>query len=234
MFVFGIASGLADNDPAAIVKGAMAPFIKTRQPAIIDLKEAREMLARAEGTAAHPLTKLALRFLALTSVRPGEMRTAAWADLQLDGAAPVWRIPADRMKMKRDHLVPLSRQAVEVLDVARRMSGRSPVVFPSTRFHHKPQSENAVGYLLNRAGYAGRHCPHGWRSTFSSTMNELFPGDRQIIDLMLAHVPQGVEAAYNRAMHMERRRELAQSWADLLLDGAAPADTLTAGFRRLG
>jgi integrase len=94
-------------------------------------------------------------------------------------------------------------------------------------------SENAIGYLLNRAGYHHHHVPHGWRATFSSVMNERFPADKPVIDLMLAHVPKDkVEGAYNRALHLERRRELAQEWADLILQDARPANDLLAGPRR--
>jgi integrase len=180
------------------------------------------------------VTKLALRLLALTAVRPGEIRGAAWSEFeQPDGAEPVWRIPASRMKIKRDHLVPLSRQAVEVLRALRPLTGRGPLAFPNARFAHRPMSENAIGYLLNRAGYHSRHVPHGWRATFSTIMNERFPHDRHIIDLMLAHAPKDkTESAYNRAAHMGRRRELAQQWADLLLLGAADVSSLVAGPRR--
>jgi integrase len=94
-------------------------------------------------------------------------------------------------------------------------------------------SENAIGYLLNRAGYHSRHVPHGWRATFSSVMNEANRNDRQVIDLMLAHAPDDkTEAAYNRALHMARRRELAQEWANLLLEGSADLDDVVAGRRR--
>lgn len=228
VFVHAIASGEATTDPAAIVKKAMAPMKKGRQPAIVELDEARTMLAAAERVPAHPVTRMALRLLALTAVRPGELRGAAWSEFEgLDGPSPTWRIPAERMKMKKPHVVPLSRQAVELLAAARKVSGRSPLVFPNTRWAHRPLSENAIGYLLNRAGYHHRHVPHGWRATFSSTMNERFRADRAVIDLMLAHAPKdAVEAAYNRALHVERRRELAQAWADLLLTGFADADTL--------
>lgn len=232
--VFAIASGEAETDPAAIVRGAMAPMTKGRQPAIVDLDEARAMLRKAEAVPAHPITRLALRFLALTSVRPGELRGAAWAEFEaLDGPARAWRIPADRMKMWRDHVVCLSRQAVEVLAVARTISGRSPLVFPNSRWAHRPMSGNAVGYLLNRAGYHSKHVPHGWRATFSSTMNERYRADQHVLDLMLAHAPKDrVESAYNRALHLERRRELAQAWADLLMADAAPAETLRTGAQR--
>jgi integrase len=220
-----------ENDPAATVRGAMAPVVKGRQPAVTDLAEAQ---AAVEAIPAHPTTKLASRLLALTVVRPGELRGARWIEFEgLEGAEPLWRVPAIRMKMKKDHLVPLSRQAVEVLAAIRPLTGRGALVFPSTRHAHLPMSENAIGYLLNRAGYHSRHVPHGWRATFSSLMNEAHRVDRQVIDLMLAHVPADkTEAAYNRAQHMSRRRELAQLWADMLLDGAMEVREVLHGRRR--
>lgn len=242
VFVFAIASGRASTDPAAMVQKALAPAKKGRQPAIKDLDKAREMLAKAESEPAHPVTKLALRILALTVVRPGTLITTPWVELEgLDHEAPLWIVPAARMKLRlhhkddeeRDHLVPLARQTVEALEAVKVLTGRGPLVFPNTRHAHKPLSENAIGYLLNRAGYHHRHVPHGWRSTFSTIMNERYRGDRAVIDLMLAHVPKDpVEGAYNRADHLARRRELAQEWADLLLEGRPPAASLLAGPRR--
>ncbi len=239
IFVYAIASGRAENDPAAIVKGAMAPMKKGKQPAITDLDKAREMLVKAEAETAHPVTKLALRILALTAIRPGTLATTPWAEWPV--GVDLWQIPAERMKMRlqhkedeaRDHLVPLSRQAVDAIAALRTISGRGPLAFPNTRHAHKPMSENAIGYLLNRAGYHHKHVPHGWRATFSSVMNERFRADKPVIDLMLAHVPKDkVEGAYNRALHLERRRELAQLWADLILEGARPARELLSGPRR--
>jgi integrase len=234
VFVYGIASGICQADPAAIVKGAMAPLIKGRQPAIVDLDEAREVLRRAEEEPAHPVTKLALRLLALTAVRPGEIRGASWHEFErLDGREPLWRIPALRMKMKQEPLVPLSRQAVAVIAAVRSLTGRGPLVFPNARHALRPMSENAIGYLLNRAGYHSRHVPHGWRATFSTIMNERYQHDRQVIDLMLAHAPKDkTEAAYNRAAHMPRRRELAQAWSDLLLADMPEPASLICGARR--
>lgn len=234
VFVYAIALGIGEADPAAIVKGAMAPMTKGRQPAITELPLAKLVLADVEAIPAHPTTKLANRLLALTVVRPGEVRAARWTEFEgLDGAEPVWRIPAERMKMKRDFVVPLSVQAVDVLAALRPLTGRCPLVFPNTRHAHRPMSENAIGYLLNRAGYHGRHVPHGWRATFSTHMNETNRQDRHIIDLMLAHAPKDkTEAAYNRAPHLPRRRELAQQWADLLLEGAMPLSEVVAGRRK--
>lgn len=240
VFVYAISSGRAENDPAATVQKAMAPMVKGRQPAITDLDDAREMLAKAEAEKAHPVTRLALRFIALTVVRPGTLITTPWSEW-LDLEDSIWRIPAARMKLRlkhkdddsRDHLVTLSRQALDVVEALRTLTGGGPLAFPNQRHAHKPMSENAIGYLLNRAGYHHHHVPHGWRATFSSVMNERFPADKPIIDLMLAHVPKDkVEGAYNRALHLDRRRELAQAWADLILEGARPAAELLIGPRR--
>jgi integrase len=242
VFVYAIASGRGETDPAAVVAGAMAPIKRGRQPAITDLDKAREILAKVEATPSHPVTRLAMRFIALTAVRPGTLATTPWSDFaSLDAEAPVWQIPAERMKLllhlkddeARDHLVPLSMQALETIRALRTLTGAGPLVFPNTRHAHKPMSENALGYLLNRAGYHHRHVPHGWRSTFSTVMNERFPADRAVIDLMLAHTPKDkVEGAYNRAAYLERRRELAQLWADLIMEGRPAAASLLEGRRR--
>jgi integrase len=234
VFLFAIGSGVGSADPAAIIQGAMAPMKKGRQPALVELHEVRQMIADCDAVPAHPVTKLASRFLALTVVRPGELRGARWTEFEaLDGPEPVWRVPADRMKMKRPHLVPLTPQALEVIVELRSLTGRMPFVFPNGRNAHKPMSENAIGYLLNRAGYHQRHVPHGWRAAFSTIMNERFPADRAVIDLMLAHAAKDkVEAAYNRALHMPRRRELTQIWAGLLLAGLMPAADILCGRKR--
>jgi integrase len=136
VFVYAIALGISENDPAAIVKGAMAPMVNGRQPAVTDLAEAQEVLARVEAIPANPTTRLANRLLALTVVRPGELRAARWIEFEgLDSPEPLWRVPAERMKMKREHLVPLSRQAVAVLNAVRPLTGRCPLCFraPGTR-----------------------------------------------------------------------------------------------------
>lgn len=151
---------------------------------------------------------------ALTAPRQGNICTMEWKQVEdLDGPAPLWRLPADVMKEKYDHVVPLPTQAVEILQTIRPFTGKSKYVFPSARTAHEPMSNGAVRQMLIRAGYGGKHVPHGWRSTFSSVMNERYSSDRNIIDLMLAHAPKDkTEAAYNRAQHMPRRRELAQIW----------------------
>lgn len=233
IFSFAIATDRAAANPAIIVKGAMAPLKRGRQPAITDLDEARQILPRCEAMPGHPLTKLAHRLLALTVVRPGVVLNLPWSEFPKD--AVLWTVPAKRMKLAlvrkedaaHDHLVPLPRQALEVIEAARKLSGLGPMVFPNSRAAHQPMSEGAIRHLLNKAGYQDRHVSHGWRSTFSTVMNERFPADRQIIDLMLAHKPKdAVESAYNRALHLPRRIELAQIWADLVTEGLQPAGNL--------
>lgn len=256
VFVYGISCGICSADPAAPVAKALRPTPKkARRPAITDIEGLHLLLNTAEASNASPVTKVASRLLALTAVRPGVIRGATWDEFEgIDWKAadpttagqPIWRVPAARMKivLERkddeafDHLVPLSRQALELLVAIRPLTGRLKILFPCSRHLHRPLSENAIGYYYNRAGYHGRHVPHGWRAAFSTVMNERAeragrPGDRAIINLMLAHMPDNkIEAVYNRAAYMERRREIAQEWADLLTAGLTPAADLLTGPRR--
>ncbi|HEX8583078.1 MAG TPA: integrase arm-type DNA-binding domain-containing protein [Allosphingosinicella sp.] len=248
VFASAIASGKAKNNPAAVITpAALEVLVKKRQPAFRKLEDARKLLKTSEESPAHPLTKLASRLLAITAARPGILRRAEPHEfLDLDGSAPIWHIPADKMKLTVDRkedetfdfLIPLPTQAVAIVKAALRVVGDGPFLFPNTRHGQKPMSENAIGYMYNRLPeFRGRHVPHGWRATFSTVMNELaiernMPGDRAVIDLMLAHVPEGVEAAYNRAAYMPRRRELAQQWADMLLEGFPAPERLLPLRRR--
>lgn len=235
-FVFGIAQGICEKDPAEKLGAVLKPLRKGRQPAIVELEPLKKMILAAEEDNARPITRLGLRLLALTAVRPSELRGAHWAEFEdLDGDLPLCRIPAARMKgdidrkeeAGGDHLVPLASQAVDVLCTVWPLTGGGDLVFPSNRHQHRPMSENAIGYLLNRAGYHGHHVPHGFRAAFSTIMNEWAEQngkelDRAIIDLMLAHIPKqksDSEHAYNRAAFMPRRRELAAIWADMLSEG---------------
>ncbi|WP_164521905.1 integrase arm-type DNA-binding domain-containing protein [Sphingomonas sp. ABOLE] len=241
VFAFGIASGQSSGNPAAEVHAALKPVKRGRQPALRNLQEAQQLLLESEKQPGQPLVKIASRLLALTAVRPGVIRLAQPDELEdLDGAAPIWRIPAEKMKLSLERkndaafefVVPLSRQAVELFKLAIRLTKPGPYLFPNLRHAHRPMSDAAIGTMYNRLSeFRGRHVPHGWRSTFSTAMNELAerenrPGDQAVIDLMLAHKPKGVEFAYNRAAYMPRRREIAQLWADMLTDGLPAPDTL--------
>ncbi|GGE08137.1 integrase [Polymorphobacter glacialis] len=243
VFVHGIATGVCETDPAAVVRGALAPIVKGRFPAIVYLAAARTLLQTVEAIPAHPVTRVAHRLLALTGVRCEAIYGAKWGEFEnLDSAEPIWRVPKDRMKgtkiSKQEHVVPLAPQAVALIRAIKPLTGRGPMVFPNARFLHQPMSGGAIGSLITRAGYKGRHVPHGWRSTFSTIMNEQAEredrnADRAIINLMLAHVPENdVERAYNRAKYMPRRREIASTWADIVLEGAIAPDYLVMGKRR--
>lgn len=262
VYRFVNAEGRNLANPALDIDDALQPLPPaTRHPALLDMSKIRAMLFDIDRAASHPVTRLASRFLALTAQRPGmvrfimwdEVTGVDWEDAHQNTCDATWLVPSDKIKQERklrqdqsfEHPVPLSRQAVETLRAVRYITGRSKYVFASTRFPHKPISENAIGYLYNREGYQNRHVPHGWRSSFSTTMNELAErqsktdvnalGDRLIIDLMLAHTPKGMSASemrYNRARYIPRRRELAQQWADMIMEGALPASEFMESLRR--
>lgn len=240
IFIYAVAKGEATGDPAGKLTIALPKVPKAKpQPAIVDLHAVRQMLVDCEAERCRAATKMAIRFIALTAVRPNELHGARWEEFEdIDGAEPLWRIPAARMKGDKerkaqedgDHLVPLAPAAVEILRAMVKVTGDLDLVWPSERHTHKPMSENTLRALLIRAGYYQRHVPHGFRAAFSTIMNERYDRvwrseghkgpapDRAIIDLMLAHVPENkVEGAYNRADYMERRREIACEWADLLV-----------------
>jgi integrase len=246
IFEFAMALDLTDHNPAAKLRGALKPKVNGRQPALLTIEDARALLLAAEKEPGHPLTKLASRLLALTAVRSGSLRHAEPHEFELDTEAPIWRIPAAKMKLNKaekqseafDFIVPLAPQAVEVVKLAMELTKGGKYVFPNARFANKPMSENAVSVMYRRLPrFASRHVPHGWRSTFSTIMNDRAQeleraGDRAIIDLMLAHKPTGTEAAYNRASFMKRRRQLAEEWAELLVGKLPPPASLLEGPRR--
>lgn len=247
VFARAIGSGIVAADPATVAQRALSPIKRGKQPAVRTVEAARIVLRKVEEQPAHPLTKLASRFLSLTAVRSGVLRMAEPKEFEgLGGPEPIWRIPAAKMKLVVDQkedaafefIVPLSRQAVETITVAMEFSGKGPLIFRSVRHPRRPLSDSTLSKAYREAGFTGLHVPHGWRSTFSTVMNELAGvesrvGDRAIIDLMLAHVPSNsVEAAYNRAAYMPRRRELAQEWADMLVQDLAPLESLLTGLRQ--
>jgi integrase len=202
--------GLIATNPADKLTKAFPRVVMAPQPAALTIEDARAVLAALDATRADLATKLLIRFQALTCVRP----------------TAVWSIPAERMKGgKAGHDVPLSRQALEVLDVARRvLAHNGPYVFPARhQGGHKPLSACASRELMRTTLGPRRHVPHGWRATFSTVMNELHPDADRVFDRMLAHRRGGVEARYNRALYLAHARERIQEWADLLLDGAASA-----------
>lgn len=245
VFSWAISAGIAQNNPALLVAKALAPKQTSLRPAVLTLQEARGVLAKSE---AYPdvywATRLASRLLALTAARPGNATDAERGEFEdLDGDLPIWRIPAAKLKLKQEHQrdrrydfrIPLSRQAVDTVKAA--MSAARPLptgpqwLFPGIGDRRRPISDSTLsGHYLD-VGLRGVHVPHGWRSTFSTIMNERAAaqgreGDRGIIDMMLAHLQTGVEPIYNRSNYMPRRREIAQEWADLLMKDLPGPETL--------
>ena len=246
VFVWAISCDLAEHDPAATVRKALAPAPSGRFPALMTIAEAREALAQIEAVRqAHWSTRLAARLLALTAARPGMVRLAERGEFSgLGGPQPLWRVPAHKMKLSVsrkgnaafDFVLPLAPQAAAVVAAAIAAGGASKLLFPAEA-SGQPMTDSTLSALFRDAGLRGRLVPHGWRATFSTIMNERAaeadrPGDRLVIDLMLAHAQSGVEPTYNRAAYMVRRRELACEWADLLLEGAAPPESVFTGPRR--
>ncbi|MCF4113400.1 MULTISPECIES: tyrosine-type recombinase/integrase [Dethiosulfovibrio] len=209
---YGVATGRCDRDVAADLKGALQPVKTTHMATIIDPARIGQLM-RDIDTGLVGQIKYALLFQAYTFARPGELRKAEW--IEFDGAT--WKIPAEKMKMKRVHWVPLSRQTVEVLNKLKEISGKSRYLFPSIRSTVKPMSDATVLAALRRLGYTQEEMTgHGFRSMFSTIANEHgWPPD--VIERQLAHVQKNqVRAAYNHAEYILQRRELMQWWADWL------------------
>ena len=262
VYRYANAEGAKVENPAVDINDALKPLPPSkRYPALITVAAIRTLMGDIDRAGASPVNRLAARFLALTAQRPGMVRNIEWKDItgvdwgDVDGdiSESLWTVPAEKIKQELhlrsdeafSHPVPLSVQAVETLRSVRWLTGRSPLVFPGARSGLSPISENAIGYLYNREGYKGRHVPHGWRSSFSTIMNEQAErevgtdvrllADRLIIDLMLAHTPKGMSATelrYNRAAYMARRRELAQRWADIIMEGSISAAEIVNSPRR--
>ncbi len=231
VFADAMAHEMADHDPVAIVSRVLTPPAPAQHhPALVEIEDARALLAAAELVDVVPAVKRASRFLALTAVRFAAVRGARWEEIEdLDGAAPLWRVPAARMKLaaakkldaKNDHLVPLSRQAVAVLREVRANMHPDDANLHDLLFDcgaGRPIGEKSIGAMYDCTGFEGRHVPHGWRASFSTVMNE--PGaDGADIERALAHTPKDkVKAAYDRSERLQRQRDLFQEWADLLVD----------------
>lgn len=213
--------GLANNDPTTGLKEALKPR-KVQNMARIPAKELPELLARIEVYDGDVAVRLGLLFMNLTFVRTNELRFMEWVDV--DFAAKEWRIPASKMKMDKEHIVPLSAQAVAVLEQIKPLSGHKPYVFfnGSTR---KPYSENAFLTALWRMGYKGRMTGHGFRGLASTILHEQ-GYMHEAIELQLAHTKKDkVAGAYNHAQHLPYRRKMMQEWADYL-DGVRTGKVL--------
>lgn len=213
VFRYGIASGRCQRNPAVELRGALKARPKPKHMAALPASELPTFLRKIDEYDGERQTQLALRLLALTFVRTNELRGATWAEINLEKAD--WTIPAERMKAKALHHVPLSRQAIEAFRELQGMNGKWPWVFAG-RAPTKPMSKNTVLFALYRMGYHSRMTGHGFRALASTTLNEM--GYRpDVIERQLAHSEKNaVRAAYHRSQYLEERRTMMQAWGDFL------------------
>jgi integrase len=215
VFRYAIQTGRATYNPAADMQGVLKAKAVEHLPALFDKDLSQLLKDITANQKIHTTTKLALQFTALTACRSGEVRKAHWSEIDLE--INEWHIPAERMKMRRAHIVPLSKQALAVLNRAGKLWGTDGLVFPSVKDEHKPMSDNAMSKALRDMGYRGKATPHGFRSSFSSAAYEKsgFPGE--VIEKCLAHEERNkIKGAYNRAEYLEQRRKLMQWWGSKL------------------
>jgi integrase len=215
VFRFAVAHGIAQRNPASDIKPSdVLPSRKAGNYARIDAKELPELLRRIDGYAGAAVTRLAMKLMTLTFVRTSELIGAQWTEFDLEAGR--WDIPASRMKMKTLHIVPLSTQAVSVLQTLQLVSGRSKLLFPGERGHQKPMSNNTILGALDRMGYKGRMTGHGFRGVASTLLHEM-GFDHAHIELQLAHQERNqVSAAYNHAVYLRQRSVMMQRWGDYL------------------
>lgn len=216
VFRWAILEGMAEIDPTASLRGALKPPKNKHHAAITDPARIGELLRAIDGFTGQPVTLAALKLAPLVFVRPGELRMAEWAEVDLDGA--VWRIPASRMKMKAAHIVPLSTQAVAILRDLCPLTGDGQYIFPSLRTASRPMSENTVNAALRRLGYGTDEMTgHGFRSMASSRLNEM-GWNPDAIERQLAHAESNkVREAYTHAaQYLDERTRMMQAWADYL------------------
>lgn len=222
---YAVATGRAQRNPAADLRGALPPVKGKHFATITDPKAIGELLRDLDGYQGSFVTRCALRLSPLVFLRPGELRKAEWTEIDLDKAE--WRIPAVRMKMDALHIVPLSTQAVTILHEIHPLTGTGKYVFPGARTDTRPMSENAVLAALRRMGYTTDEMTgHGFRSMASTLLNEQ-GFNRDAIERQLAHAERnGVRAAYNYAEYLPERKRMMQAWADYLASLAKGANVI--------
>ena len=213
IFRYGVATGTAERDITADLKGALTTKKKVHH-AKLEESQLPEFFEKLENYDGELQTKLALKFLILTFVRTKELRGAKWQEFNFE--TKEWHIPEERMKMREKHIVPLSKQTIQILEQIRKIHNNENFVFPSHTSPHKPISENTLLYAMYRMGYHSRATPHGFRATASTILNEKgFNKDH--IERQLAHGERDeIRASYNHAGYLPERHKLMQWWADFL------------------
>ncbi|MDA8418083.1 MAG: integrase arm-type DNA-binding domain-containing protein [Desulfobacteraceae bacterium] len=215
VFRYAVATGRAERDPSGDLRGAIPPASGKHMATITDPQEIAGLLRSIDDYRGNIVTRCALQLAPLVFVRPGELRQAEWSEFNLEGAE--WRIPAEKMKAGGLHIVPLSRQALDVLHEIYPLTGHERYVFPSPRTDSRPMSSNGILSGLRRMGYAKDEMSgHGFRSMASTLLNEQ-GWNRDAIERQLAHAERNsVRAAYNYAEFMPERKKMMQAWADYL------------------
>jgi len=213
IFRYAIATGRAQHDPTAALRGALAPVVSTSRAAITDPLKMGELLRAIDGYTGSFVVRCAMKLSPLLFVRPGELRQAEWTEIDLDGAR--WNIPAEKMKMRAEHLVHLSSQAVAILRELHPLTGRGKYVFPGERSASRPLSDGTINAALRRLGFdKDTMTAHGFRAMASTRLNEMGWAP-DVIERQLAHVEKNkVRAAYNRAQYLGERIRMLQAWAD--------------------
>ncbi|HFE6193819.1 TPA: tyrosine-type recombinase/integrase [Klebsiella pneumoniae] len=211
VFRYAIVTGRAEYNPAADLTSAMSGHESKHYP-FLTVEELPDFFKALSGYTGSPLIVLAARLLILTGVRTGELRGAFWSEFDLEKA--VWEIPAERMKMKCPHLVPLSTQALEIVQQLKVMSGQYPLVFPGRNDPRKTMSEASINQVFKRIGYTGKVTGHGFRHTMSTILHE--EGfNTAWIETQLAHVDKNaIRGTYNHALYLEGRKEMMQWYGD--------------------
>ena len=219
-------TGRADRDVSQDLRGALPPTKRRHYASITEPKAVGQLLRALNGYQGSLVTRCALQLAPLVFVRPGELRHAEWMEIDMDAAE--WKIPAEKMKMEQRHVVPLSRQALNILAEIQPLTGDGKYVFPSVRTNARPMSENTVNGALRRLGYSTDEMTgHGFRSMASTILNEQ-GWNRDWIERQLAHTESNsIRAAYNYAEHLPERRKMMQTWADYL-DGLAAGEKVAA------
>ncbi|WP_243363067.1 tyrosine-type recombinase/integrase [Fundidesulfovibrio terrae] len=215
VFRYGVATGRCERNPAADLRGALPPVKEKHHPSITDPKAIAPLLRAMDNYQGSPITACALRLAPLVFVRPGELRHAEWAEIDLE--TKEWRIPGHKMKMREQHIVPLCTQSVAIIEELRPLTGHGKYLFPSMRTLERPMSENTVNGALRRLGYTKDELTgHGFRSMASTLLNEQ-GWNRDAIERQLAHAERdNIRAAYNYAEFLPERRKMMQAWADYL------------------
>lgn len=216
VFRYAVASGITETDPTYALRDALIRPTRVHRAAIIEPKALGRLMFEIDGFQGQATTRIGLKLLAILAQRPGEIRNAVWDEFDLEER--VWSIPAAKMKMRRDHNVPLPEQAVALLEELKMMNNRGDYLFPSLRTWTRPMSENTLNAALRRMGYSGDEMTaHGFRASFSTLANESGLWNPDAIERALAHVEKNeVRRAYARGEHWDERVRLADWWASFL------------------